>query len=94
MAADSLLRARRRARRSAASLGLVTRDEAFRTLRSNVLVATSDLSNPSIIVTSAVPGEGSPLPFYEKYGFERTGNVHDGEVELRLGLRRGGDADA
>ena len=58
VAADSLLRARRRARRSTASLGLVTRDEAFRTLRSNVLVATSDLSNPSIIVTSAVPGEG------------------------------------
>jgi Mrp family chromosome partitioning ATPase len=56
--ADGVLRTRRRARRSAASLGLVTRDEAFRTLRSNVLVATSDMTNPSIVVTSAVPGEG------------------------------------
>lgn len=29
-------------------------------------------------------GEGSPIPFYERYGFERTGEVDDGEVVLRL----------
>jgi diamine N-acetyltransferase len=39
------------------------------------------------LTTSAVPGEGSPIPFYERYGFERTGEMHDGEVVLRLELR-------
>src|SRR5919107_3063278 len=27
--------------------------------------------------TSAGQGEGSPIAFYERYGFERTGEVHD-----------------
>lgn len=51
-------RPRRRGRRPARPAGLVSHDEAFRTLRSNVLVATSDLASPSLMVTSAVPGEG------------------------------------
>lgn len=37
-------------------------------------------------LTSAVPGEGSPQPFYEKLGFVPTGDVDDGEVVLRLEL--------
>ena len=38
--------------------------------------------------TSAGQGKGSPLPFYEGYGFERTGDiVFDNEVLLRLQLR-------
>lgn len=37
--------------------------------------------------TSAHPGEGGPIPFYERYGFERTGEVVSGEVMLRLVLR-------
>jgi diamine N-acetyltransferase len=36
------------------------------------------------LITSAVPGDGSPLPFYERYGFEQTGEVYEGEVVLRL----------
>jgi diamine N-acetyltransferase len=45
--------------------------------------------------TSAVPGEGSPIAFYERYGFERTGDLHGDEIMLRLdlssdGVRRGG----
>lgn len=36
--------------------------------------------------TSAVPGEGSPQPFYEKIGFAPTGQIDDGEVVLRLEL--------
>jgi diamine N-acetyltransferase len=36
------------------------------------------------LITSAVPGEGSPLPFYERYGFVQTGEVDEGEVVLRL----------
>jgi diamine N-acetyltransferase len=37
--------------------------------------------------TSAGQGEGSPIPFYERYGFVRTGDVvFDDEVLLRLDL--------
>lgn len=35
--------------------------------------------------TSCVPGDGSPIPFYEKSGFVRTGETdEDGEEILRL----------
>ena len=38
--------------------------------------------------TSAGQGEGSPIGFYERYGFERTGEiVFDNEVLLQLKLR-------
>jgi len=38
--------------------------------------------------TSAGQGGGSPIPFYERYGFEQTGEiVFDDEVLLRLALR-------
>ncbi len=37
--------------------------------------------------TSAGQGDGSPIAFYERYGFERTGAiVFEGEVLLRLSL--------
>jgi diamine N-acetyltransferase len=36
--------------------------------------------------TSAAEGEGTPLPFYEKYGFVRQGKTAWGEVMLRLDL--------
>jgi GNAT superfamily N-acetyltransferase len=40
-----------------------------------------------VLATSAGQGEGSPLPFYEGYGFVRTGEiVFDDEVLLRLNL--------
>jgi diamine N-acetyltransferase len=42
-----------------------------------------------VLTTSAGEGEGSPIAFYERYGFERTGEVHDGEVVLQLDLRSG-----
>jgi diamine N-acetyltransferase len=39
------------------------------------------------IRTSAGQGDGSPIPFYERYGFVRTGEiVFDDEVLLRLEL--------
>ena len=34
--------------------------------------------------TSAGRGEGSPVTFYERYGFERTGDLHGDEILLRL----------
>jgi diamine N-acetyltransferase len=37
-------------------------------------------------LTSVVPGEGSPQPFYEKLGFAPTGEIDGGEVVLRLEL--------
>jgi len=41
-----------------------------------------------ILSTSAGQGDGSPITFYERYGFERTGEiVFDNEVLLRLKLR-------
>lgn len=40
-----------------------------------------------VLTTSAGQGDGSPIPFYERYGFERTGEVIHDEVVLRLGLR-------
>ena len=41
-----------------------------------------------VMWTSASQGEGSPIPFYERYGFEQTGEtVFDNEVLLRLRLR-------
>jgi hypothetical protein len=40
-----------------------------------------------VLTTSAGQGDGSPIPFYERYGFVRTGDVvFDDEVLLRLGL--------
>ena len=40
-----------------------------------------------VLNTSAGQGDGSPITFYERYGFEQTGEVFDDEVLLRLKLR-------
>jgi diamine N-acetyltransferase len=37
-------------------------------------------------LTSVVPGEGSPGPFYEKLGFAYTGDIDEGERVMRLSL--------
>ena len=40
-----------------------------------------------VLSTSAGQGDGSPIAFYERYGFERTGDiVFNNEVLLRLRL--------
>jgi diamine N-acetyltransferase len=38
------------------------------------------------LLTSAVPGDSSPLDFYLKYGFSLTGEVDNGELVLELPL--------
>jgi diamine N-acetyltransferase len=38
------------------------------------------------LLTSVVPGEGGPGPFYEKLGFVYTGEVDDGELVMRRAL--------
>ena len=41
-----------------------------------------------VLATSAGQGDGSPITFYERYGFEQTGEiVFDDEVLLQLRLR-------
>jgi len=40
-----------------------------------------------VLTTSAGQGSGSPIAFYERYGFERTGEISDDEVVLALRLR-------
>jgi diamine N-acetyltransferase len=42
--------------------------------------------NATELMTSCLPGEGSPQGFYEKLGFELTGDKEDEEVLLRLAL--------
>jgi hypothetical protein len=45
---------------------------------------------PEVVVmrTSCGQGDGSPLGFYERYGFEQTGEiVFDNEILLQLKLR-------
>lgn len=36
------------------------------------------------LLTSYDPGDGEPLPFYQKFGFEPTGEIDDGEIVLRI----------
>jgi diamine N-acetyltransferase len=44
----------------------------------------------TVMTTSAGAGDGSPIPFYERYGFVRTGDiVFEREVLLQYRLRRG-----
>jgi diamine N-acetyltransferase len=40
----------------------------------------------TMLMSSFRPGANSPEGFYAKLGFERTGNEHDGEIEIRLRL--------
>jgi hypothetical protein len=41
-----------------------------------------------VLSTSAGQRPGSPIPFYDRYGFRRTGEiVFDSEVLLQLSLR-------
>lgn len=48
----------RRGRRNPSASTAITRVEAFRVLRSNLLVAIAELHNPVVLVTSPNPGEG------------------------------------
>src|SRR5687767_1956217 len=48
----------RRGRSKADTSRLANREEAFRVLRSNLLVAIDELANPVVIITSAAQGEG------------------------------------
>jgi len=44
--------------------------------------------NADLLVTSVVPGDGSPLGFYVRYGFRATGQMFDREQVLQLPVMR------
>ena len=52
-----------------------------------VIDHVSSNPNASELLTSYTPGDGSPVGFYGKFGFEHTGRTMDGDRELRLRLR-------
>ena len=58
--------------------GAATIDAVVRYLRTR--------PNADVLLTSCKAGEGSPQPFYLRYGFEKTGEVKWGEDLLRLDL--------
>lgn len=61
--------------------------QGYGTAKLNALVAElQNRSDADALFTSAVPGDGSPLSFYEQYGFARTGQIFDDEIVLRLDL--------
>ena len=45
-----------------------------------------DRPGADVLYTSAAQGDGTPQPFYERYGFVPDGRVIDEEVVLRLDL--------
>jgi diamine N-acetyltransferase len=59
----------------------------------NALVAElRNRPDADFLFTSAVPGDGSPLNFYERYGFVQTGQIFEDEIVLRLDLRAAGSS--
>jgi diamine N-acetyltransferase len=38
------------------------------------------------LFTSYLPGDGDPWPFYQRFGFQPTGEIDDDEIVLRLTL--------
>lgn len=51
-----------------------------------VIEYVKTLPNAVELLTSYVPGEGDPSPFYSRLGFEETGEILDGENVLKLSL--------
>jgi len=47
-----------------------------------------DRPGADVLYTSVGRGEGSPQPFYERYGFVATGRIVEDELVLRLDLPR------
>ena len=56
----------------------------FGTATLDLIVAFFRARGARAVSTSAGQGEGSPITFYERYGFVRTGELHGNEVMLRL----------
>lgn len=47
----------------------------------------ADHPDAHVLLTSCVPGPATPLGFYLRQGFRRTGQVHEGETVLELPIR-------
>ena len=51
-----------------------------------VITHVKTLPGAKELLTSYVPGDGNPSPFYYKLGFEETGEMEEGEKVLKLKL--------
>ena len=56
----------------------------FGTATLDLVVEFFRMRGARAVSTSAGQGDGSPIAFYERYGFERTGELHGNEIMLRL----------
>lgn len=68
---------------------LIDRDHQRKGNGTAALVFVSDFFRErgrNAMWTSAGEGDGGPIPFYERFGFVRTGEVHGEEAILRLEL--------
>jgi diamine N-acetyltransferase len=52
------------------------------------VIALVRAAGASELLTSYQPGPGEPWPFYQRFGFEPTGELDHGEIVLRLDLSR------
>jgi diamine N-acetyltransferase len=52
------------------------------------IINTVRAAGATELLTSYQPGDGEPWPFYERFGFEPTGEIDDGEIVLRLDVRK------
>ncbi|GAB3940170.1 GNAT family N-acetyltransferase [Kribbella albertanoniae] len=50
------------------------------------IVALIRADGATELLTSYQPGDGEPWPFYQRFGFQPTGEIDDGEIVLRLAL--------
>jgi diamine N-acetyltransferase len=55
-------------------------------VKEKVIVHVKPLPGAKVLLTSYIPGDGNPSPFYYKLGFEETGEWEDDEKVLKLDL--------
>jgi diamine N-acetyltransferase len=53
-----------------------------------LIIETVRAAGGTELLCSYQPGDGEPWPFYERFGFEPTGEIDDGETVLRLDVRQ------
>ena len=53
-----------------------------------LVIAEARRDGVNAVTLSFVPGDHSPRDFYARLGFEETGTIHEGELEMRLVLEQ------
>jgi RimJ/RimL family protein N-acetyltransferase len=57
-----------------------------RQMMQEIIRMASTMPAIRFITLSYAMREGSPKPFYEKFGFRETGNIDDGEMEMKVSI--------